>query len=190
MKNSKGVIIVVAIIAVLAVLMISSYNSTISKVEDVDTKLANLDVMLQRRADLIPNLINTVKGNTQHEDSVIDKVVDARSKLVNANTVEEKAEANNELSNSVKSLLVIAEAYPELQSSASFVQLSDELAGSENRIATARKDYNESVKTLNSTIKKFPNNILSGIFGFKTASYFEADEKSSEVPNVTFEYNK
>lgn len=143
--------------------------------------------MLQRRADLIPNLVSTVKGYTSHENEIIDKVTDARKKLVNASSIEEKSNANNELSSSLNALMVIVENYPDLKSSENFKQLSDELAGTENRIAVARKDYNNSVKKLNTSIKKFPNNILAGMFGFEQATYFEADEKSSEVPSVKFE---
>ena len=107
--------------------------------------------------------------------------------MVSANSVEEKSNANNELSSSLKALMVVVENYPDLKSSENFKQLSDELAGTENRIAVARKDYNNAVKTLNTSIKKFPNNILAGMFGFEQATYFEADEKSSEVPSVSFE---
>ena len=159
----------------------------ISKQENVDSSLANLNVMLQRRADLIPNLVNTVKGYTSHEDEVIGKITDARAKLVGANSLEEKSEANNELTNSLNALMLVVENYPDLKSSDNFIQLSDELAGTENRIAVARKDYNDAVKILNTSIKRFPTNLLAGMFGFNEAEYFEADEGSQEVPSVNFE---
>ena len=159
----------------------------VSKQETVDSSLSNLDVMLQRRADLIPNLVNTVKGYTSHETEIIDKITEARAKLVSANGIEEKSEANNELSSSLNALMLVVENYPDLKSSENFQQLSDELAGTENRIAVARKDYNDAVKTLNTSIKRFPNNILAGIFGFDEAVYFEADERGQEVPSVNFE---
>ena len=178
---------VIAIIVIIAMLLISGYNGMVSKQETVDSALSNLDVMLQRRADLIPNLVNTVKGYTSHETEIIDKITEARSKLVNANGVEEMSEANNELSSSLNALMVVVENYPDLKSSENFIQLSDELAGTENRIAVARKDYNDAVKTFNTSIKRFPNNILAGIFGFDEAVYFEADESSQEVPSVNFE---
>ncbi len=178
---------VIAIIVIIAMLLISGYNGMVSKQETVDSALSNLDVMLQRRADLIPNLVNTVKGYTSHETEIIDKITEARSKLVNANGVEEMSEANNELSSSLNALMVVVENYPDLKSSENFIQLSDELAGTENRIAVARKDYNDAVKTFNTSIKRFPNNILAGIFGFDEAVYFEADEKAQEVPSVNFE---
>ena len=186
-KSSIGTICVIAIIVIIAIMAIAGYNGMVSKKEAVDSALSDLDVMLQRRADLIPNLVSTVKGYTNHENEVIDKITEARAKLTSANSVEEKSKANNELSSSLNALMVVVENYPDLKSSENFKQLSDELAGTENRIAVARKDYNNSVKTLNTTIKKFPNNIIAGMFGFEKAEYFEADEGSSEVPNVNFE---
>ena len=186
-KSSIITICIIAIIAIIAIMAIAGYNGMISKREAVDSALSDLDVMLQRRADLIPNLVSTVKGYTNHENEVIDKITEARAKLTNANSVEEKSEANNELSNSLKALMVVVENYPDLKSSENFKQLSDELAGTENRIAVARKDYNNAVKTLNTTIKKFPNNLIAGMFGFDTATYFEASESSKDVPNVSFE---
>ena len=186
-KSSIGIIAIIAIIVIIAIMAIAGYNGMVSKKEAVDSALSDLDVMLQRRADLIPNLVSTVKGYTNHENEVIDKITEARAKLTSANSVEEKSKANNELSSSLNALMVVVENYPDLKSSENFKQLSDELAGTENRIAVARKDYNNSVKTLNTTIKKFPNNIIAGMFGFEKAEYFEADESSSEVPNVNFE---
>ena len=168
-------------------MLISGYNGMVSKQENVESTLADLDVMLQRRADLIPNLVSTVKGYASHETEIIDKVTDARTKLLNASSIDEKSNANNELTSSLNALMVVVENYPDLKSSENFIQLSDELAGTENRIAVARKDYNNAVKNFNTTIKKFPNNLLAGMFGFEKAVYFEADESSTEVPNVSFE---
>lgn len=187
MKNSGIIIGIVAIVVVISIIMIGGYNSMVSNKEAVESSLSNLDVMLQRRSDLIPNLVNTVKGYTNHENEIIEKVTEARTKLASANSIEEKSSANNELSSSLNSLMVVVENYPDLKSSENFKQLSDELAGNENRIAVARRDYNNSVKTFNTLIKKFPNSILAGMFGFEPSEYFEADEKSAEVPNVSFE---
>lgn len=186
-KSSIGVICAIAVIAIVVIMVIAGYNGMVSKRETVDSALSDLDVMLQRRSDLVPNLVSTVKGYTNHENEVIDKITEARAKLTSANSVEEKSEANNELSSSLKALMVVVENYPDLKSSENFKQLSDELAGTENRIAVARKDYNNAVKSLNTTIKKFPNNIIAGMFGFEQAEYFEADESSTEVPSVNFE---
>lgn len=188
MKKSNIILIgVIAVVLLIAISLVSGYNGMVSKEENVESALSNLDVMLQRRADLIPNLVNTVKGYASHETEIINKVTDARANLLNANTVEEKSKANNELTSSLNALMVVVENYPDLKSSENFMQLFDELSGTENRIAVARKDYNESVKTFNTNIKKFPNNLLSGMFGFEQAVYFEADASSAEVPNVSFE---
>lgn len=188
MKKSRiGLICVIAIIAIIAIIMISGYNGMVSKQENVESALSDLDVMLQRRADLIPNLVSTVKGYASHETEIINKITEARTKLVNASSVEEKSTANDELTSSLNALMVVVENYPDLKSSQNFIQLSDELAGTENRIAVARKDYNNAVKTLNTTIKKFPNNLLAGMFGIEQAIYFEADASSAEVPDVSFE---
>lgn len=183
----KFLIIFIAIIAIIAILCISGYNGMVSKKESVESALSDLDVMLQRRADLIPNLVSTVKGYTSHENETIDKITAARAKLVNASSIEEKSSANNELTSSLNALMVVVENYPDLKASQNFIQLSDELAGTENRIAVARKDYNNAVKEYNLTIKKLPNNIFAGMFGFEQATYFEADKTSTEVPNVSFE---
>lgn len=188
MKKSSIILIsVIAIVVIIIVMAIGGYNGIVSKQEKVDSSLSNLDVMLQRRADLIPNLVSIVKGYANHETEIIDKVTQARTKLVNANSVEEKSNANNELSNSLNALMVVVENYPDLKSSSNFTQLSDELAGTENRVAVARKDYNDAVNILNTTIKRFPNNILANMFGFEKATYFKADESSQEVPSVKFE---
>lgn len=187
MKKTNILLIgIIILIVIIAIMVFSGYNSMVSKQETIESALSNLDVMLQRRGELIPNLVNTVKGYTEHENEVIDKVTEARTKLVNAGSIEEKSNANNELTNSLKGLMVVVENYPELKSSANFTQLSDELAGTENRIAVARKDYNDTVKTFNTTIKRFPNNMLANMFGFEQAEYFKADEASKEVPNVSF----
>lgn len=184
MKKTTIIILVICVLILLTV--ISSYNTIISKAEEVDNKFATIDTQLQRRADLIPNLVNTVKGYTQHEQEMVQLVTDAREKLANANTVTEKAEANDELTNALNSFMLIIENYPDLKSSQNFIQLSDELAGTENRIATARRDYNEVVKEYNLAIKKFPSNLLANLFGYDVEQYFEASEESQEVPDVIF----
>ena len=185
-KNTIVLIVVGAILAILLLSFVGTYNGLVSKKESVTKEYSNLEVMLQRRADLIPNLVNTVKGYTSHENEVIDKITTARQNLLSANSLEEKQKANNELTRSLDALMVVVENYPDLKSSANFVNLQDELAGTENRISTARRDYNNSVNGYNSSIKKFPNNILAGMFGFTEEKYFEADQRSQEVPSVNF----
>lgn len=188
MKKSSIILIsVVAIVVIIAIFLVGSYNGLVSKSEAVDRELSNLDVMLERRADLIPNLVSTVKGYTSHETEIINSITDARTKLMNANSVEEKSNANNELTSSLNALMVVVENYPDLKSSQNFIQLSDELSGTENRIAVARKDYNDAVKDYNLKVKTFPGNILAGMFGFEQKQYFEAKESSREVPSVNFE---
>ena len=186
MKNSKIGLIIIAVIAVIAIILIGGYNSIIAASEEVENEFSTIDTQLQRRADLIPNLVNTVKGYANQEKEIINTVTTAREKLVGANSVTAKAEADQELTNALSRLLVVVENYPELKSSQNFIQLSDELAGTENRIATARRDYNEAVKTYNLKIKKFPSNVMANMFGFGEKQYFEASEESKNVPNVQF----
>lgn len=185
-KSSIILLVVIGVIVLIIAMLAGSYNGLVSKQEDVNNKFSNLDVMLQRRADLVPNLVNTVKGYTTHETEIINSITDARAKLVGSSTVEEKLEANQELTNALNGLMVIVENYPDLKSSENFIQLSDELAGTENRIATARRDYNEAVKTYNTAIKRFPTNIIASTFGFEQAVYFEGSEQSKDVPVVEF----
>lgn len=193
-KTKKGVISValivilaiVAIVGILAASVIGTYNGLATSREAVTSKAADIDTVLQRRADLIPNLVNTVKGFTQHEDEVIEKITTAREHLVNAQSLEEKSAANAELTSGLNALMVIVENYPDLKSSENFIALQDELSGTENRIATARHDYNEVAKTYNTKIQTFPSNIIAGMFNFEKAEYFEADDSAKEVPVVDF----
>ena len=187
MKKGTIVGLVVAfIIILLSAFVIGNYNSMKVSAENVNTKSGDIDVYLQRRADLFPNLVNTVKGYVQHEEKVISDITTARENLVNAKSMSEKADANQELSNAINALMVVVENYPDLKANTNFINLQDELAGTENRIATARRDYNEAVKEYNSLVIKFPNNIIASIFNLKKADYFKADEGKTEVPNVEF----
>lgn len=187
MKKSTGILIaIIAIIVVVALALGGSYNSLVTLEENVDSELANVDVMLERRADLIPNLVNTVKGYASHEEEIISNIAKARENLLNAKTIEDKGEANNQLTTALNALMVVVENYPDLKANQNFIQLSDELAGTENRIATARRDYNNAVKSYNSKIKKFPTNFLAGMFGFSEKDYFEVDPTKTEVPKVEF----
>ena len=186
----KGLIIggvIVGIVLLIGIIFGSTYNGLVSIGEEVDGKLADVSVQLERRVDLIPNLVNTVKGYAKHEQDVIDSVTTARANLMNANGAEDMAKANQELTSALNNLLVVVENYPELKSNTNFIQLQDELAGTENRIAVARKDYNEAVKQYNKSVKSFPRNLLAGMFGFEEKEYFEANVSSSDVPEVSFE---
>lgn len=184
MKNSKLVIIIIIITAVISIF--ASYNNLVSLDENVNSKWSQIENQLQRRADLIPNLVNTVKGYAAHEESILTEVSQARSKLIGAGSISEKAEADANLSGALSRLLAISESYPELKADANFRQLSDELAGTENRIATARMDYNNAVQTYNSKIRRFPTSIIARISGFEKKEYFKAEEGSHKVPEVDF----
>ena len=186
MKNKKTIIIV-AILAVIVIIggaLISGYNGLVTGREAVESAESNIDTYLQRRADLIPNLVSTVKSFAKHETEVFDKVLEARQALVNANTPEEKANADAQLDTALQGINVIVENYPELKSDATYVALMDELEGSENRIAVARKDYNDTVKDYNNKVIRFPGSIVANLFGFEKAEYFEASEESLTVPDV------
>jgi LemA protein len=178
--------IIVAIVLIFALSTMGSYNGMVTQKETVSAQLRNIDAQLQRRVDLIPNLVNTVKGFAAQEKSIMADVTANRAKLAGATTVPDKANANDQLTSSLSRLLVIAENYPQLKSDANFRQLSDELAGTENRIAVSRLDYNNAVQTYNTTIKSFPTAITAGIFGFKEAEYFKATSNASVVPSVSF----
>lgn len=186
-KSSIVILAVIAIVIIIIAMFVSSYNNIVAKAEEVDNKFAAVDTQLQRRADLIPNLVNTVKGYAKQEQDVINSVTQARAKLAGATTVSDKAKADEELTSALNRLMVVVENYPDLKSSQNFIQLSDELSGTENRIATARRDYNEAVKEYNLKIKRFPTNLMAGMFGYSQRDYFEASEQSKEVPNVNFD---
>ena len=188
-KMKKGLIIVLAIVAIVILFagsVIGKYNSLVTLNENVQEARSQIDNQLQRRNDLIPNLVETVKGFASQEKEIFQSVSDARSKLIGATGVQDQANADAELSGALSRLLAISEAYPELKSDANFRQLSDELAGTENRIAVARQEYNAVAKDYNSQTKKFPMNIFAGMFGFDPVTYFEASEGAEEVPEVNF----
>lgn len=180
------IIIVIALIAIVAAILVPSYNGFVQLEEDVNQSYAQIENQLQRRLDLIPNLVETVKGFADQEQDVIDSVTEARSNLAGAEGVSEQAEADAELSGALSRLLVVVENYPEIRSSENFQQLSDELAGTENRIAVARQDYNGTVSEFNRKARSFPGNMIDGIFGFGEKEYFEADPDASEAPEVDF----
>lgn len=182
----KTGLIIIGIILIILFGAFSMYNGLVSLNENVTGKWSQVENQLQRRADLIPNLVNTVKGFAAQEQTIFTSVADARSKLLGAQGPAESAEANGELTSALGRLLAISEAYPDLKSDANFRQLQDELAGTENRIATARKDYNDSVQVFNTKIKRFPTNIFAGILGFDDKEYFKADEGAKDVPKVEF----
>jgi len=181
----KWLILLVAIIVVVAIVA-SGYNSLVQMSESINGNWSQIENQLQRRADLIPNLVETVKGYAAHESEVFAQVTEARSKLIGAGSVAETSEADQAMTSALSRLLAIAEAYPQLKADANFRALQDELAGTENRIATARMDYNKAVQAYNAKIRTFPTVIYAGAFGFEARDYFEADEGVEKTPEVNF----
>ena len=188
MKKSVIVLIVLVLIVILLGGMYAGRrNEMVRKTETIHSAWAQVDNVLQRRADLIPNLVATVKGIAAQEQTVFHDVDAARAALLGAKSPEEKIAANGQLDGALGRLLVIVENYPQLKSNESFLKLQDELAGTENRIATERKRYNDAIQDYNTYIGLFPNNIVANIAGFKrNEAYFKATESSREVPKVDF----
>ena len=191
MGKVGGVLIaIIIIIVVLVGSCIGTYNGLVSSRENVASKLSTIDVMLQRRADLTSQLVQTVQGQMNQEKEVIQMVTSAREKLAGVANSEaslsDKAKADDELTNALSRLLVVVENYPDIKSSQAFTTLMDQIEGSENRISVARKDYNDAVQEYNLKIQKFPGSIIAGMFNFTKADYFEATEKATEVPNIQF----
>lgn len=187
----KGALIVLGVIVVLALILggslMGSRNELVMGKNAVDGAWAQVDVVLQRRADLIPNLVETVKGFAKQEQTVIESVASARAALGGARTPSEKIAANGQLDSALSRLLIVVENYPNLKSNENFMRLQDELAGTENRIAVERRKYNETVQKYNTDIELFPKNIAASIFGFqRNDAYFKADAGAKQVPNVKF----
>ncbi|MBR2185716.1 MAG: LemA family protein [Lachnospiraceae bacterium] len=183
-KGTGALLAVVGIIVVLIIFFVGGYNSLVSKQTAVEEQAANIDTQLQRRADLIPNLVKTVKSFAEHETAVFDEVNKAREKLMSAGTMAEKSEANEEVTGALNKLIAIAESYPELKSDTVYVDLMDELAGTENRISYARQNYNAAAASYNKAIRMFPGALFAGMFGFEKAELFEAAEGAEKVPDV------
>ena len=186
----KGLIVII-ILVLLAVVLFGQYigvkNTLVTKNEDVKAKWSQVDIALQRRADLIPNLVETVKGYAGQEQAVYGEIAKARSSLLSANTPTDKIAANDQLSGALGRLLVLVENYPQLKSNENFMRLLDELAGTENRIALERKRYNDSLQDYNTYVQKFPASMFASFAGFKVNdAYFRAEEGSRQAPKVNF----
>ncbi|MGE8000209.1 LemA family protein [Lysinibacillus sp. NPDC093190] len=187
MKKIFGPIgIIVIILVVLALLFIPKYNSLVTAEESVDSKWAQVENQLQRRYDLIPNLVESVKGYANHEKEVITSITEARAQMGSAHSPKEQAVANDALNGALSRLLVVVENYPNLKADANFRQLMDELAGTENRLAVAREDYNNEVQAFNKTVKSFPGNLIAGMFGFEQKEYFKAAAGAEKAPSIDF----
>jgi LemA protein len=191
MTSKQKKLIIIAAIVVLVILIPYSYlkgtyNSLVTLDEGVKAAWAQVENQLQRRYDLIPNLVETVKGYAAHEKEVFLKVTEARAKVGGAGTISDKIAANNGLSAALSRLLLVVERYPDLKANTNFIRLQDELAGTENRIAVERRRYNETVKVYNIKIRRFPTNLLAGMFGFEKAAFFEVPKERQEAPKVKF----
>ena len=194
-KKNLGWIIPVAIVVVIVLWAIGGYNGMVKMDEQVQNKWANVETQYQRRADLIPNLVSTVKGYAKHEQQTLEDVVKARSEATQVkvdaeNLTPEKLAAFQKAQSGVSSalgrLLAVAENYPDLKANQNFLELQSQLEGTENRITVARKDVNDTAKSYNQAIRQFPKNILAGMFGFEKKSYFEAEAGSEKAPKVEF----
>ncbi|MCK9180678.1 MAG: LemA family protein [Bacteroides sp.] len=191
----KSVIITLVVAGFLLIWGVTGYNGLVTLDEQVQTQWANVETQYQRRGDLIPNLVNTVKGYASHEKQTLEDVISARSKAtqitvnpgdLSAEKIAEYQKAQGEVSAALGKLLAISESYPDLKANQNFLELQAQLEGTENRISVARRDFNERAKSYNTQIRRFPKNILAGIFGFDKVSYFEAEAGSEKAPTVEF----
>ena len=187
----KGLIVFLGLVAVLVIgawtLLVGPRNKFVNGDEQIKAAWSQVENVMQRRADLIPNLVNTVKGYAKQEKDIFIQVAEARAKLAGARTIPEKISANQGIDSALSRLLVVVEKYPDLKSNVNFMALQDELAGTENRIAVERMRYNDTLKNYNVMVRQFPNNIAARVFGFTTKEgYFEATPAAKEVPKVEF----
>jgi LemA protein len=196
MKKSYIILIVIGLLLIITFMWIKgTYNGMVTKEEGVTTAWAQVENVYQRRADLIPNLVKTVKGYAEHEKSTLTEVINARSKAtgvnINANNMDAASmqkfmAAQDGLSSALSKLMVVVEKYPDLKANQNFLELQSQLEGTENRIATERRRFNETAKIYNVSIRKFPSNIFAGMFGFDTKEYFSASEGADKAPEVEF----
>lgn len=189
-KSKKSLFIILIVILVIVLIFFNTfkgaYNKLVALDEGVNSAWAQVENQLQRRLDLIPNLVNTVKGYAEHEMDVLTAVTNARSRVGSAQTIPEKIDANRQLTSALGRLLVVVENYPNLKADQNFLALQSQLEGTENRIAVERRRYNETTRTYNTVVRKFPDNIIANMFGFERKSFFEAAEEAKQVPEVKF----
>ena len=178
--------IVIGVVALLLLYVIVTYNGLVRLRNRIENAWAQIDVQLRRRYDLIPNLVETVKGYAAHEKGTFEAVTQARANAINAQGPAEQAQAENMISGALKSLFAVSEAYPDLKANQNFLSLQEEPSGTEGRIAYARQYYNDAVLRMNTKIQSFPSNILAGMFGFREHEYFEADDTSRGPVSVQF----
>jgi len=190
-KGQKTLLIIVGLLVLLVLIPFlyvkNTYNTLVRMDEQIKASWAQVENQLQRRYDLIPNYVETVKGYAKHEKEVFVKVTEARSKVAGAKSIPDKIRANNELSAALSRLLVVVERYPELKANQNFIRLQDELAGTENRIAVERRRFNEAVRAYNTKLRSFPTNIIASMFGFKPATFFQVPKERQKAPKVKFD---
>lgn len=195
MKKNKGLIITIVVIVLVAIWGISSYNGLVSMDENVSNQWANVETQYQRRSDLIPNLVNTVKGYAKHESETLESVMQARSQATQVKidpsncTPQQLAayqKAQGDVTTALGKLLAITENYPDLKANQNFLELQSQLEGTENRINVARKDFNDTAKKYNTSLRRFPRNIIASMFGFEKRNYFEAEAGAEKAPKVEF----
>ena len=195
MKKLSIPVIIIAVVAVIAIMCVSAYNSLVSSEESVDTAWSQVENVYQRRADLIPNLVNTVKGYAAHEKETLEGAVSARAKAtqmtidptnLTPEAIEKFQAAQGELGSALGKLLAITENYPDLKANENFKELQAQLEGTENRIAVERKKFNETAQVYNTSIRKFPRSIVASMFGFERKPYFKAQEGAEQAPTVQF----
>lgn len=184
--GSVVIIIIVGLLLVLVCYVISVYNKLVNARNKVENQFSQIDIQLKRRADLIPNLVETVKGYTKHEEGTLTTVIEARNKALNASSVNEKIDASNELSGALNKLFALAESYPELKANENFLSLQNDLKDTEDKITYARQFYNDSAMTFNNLSQMFPSNIVASVFNFKKFDYFKIAEEEKDTPKVKF----
>ncbi len=181
------IIIIFAVIILLVFYGIGVYNKLVNSRNKVKDQWAQIDVQLKRRADLIPNLVETVKGYAKHEKNTLTEVIEARNKFVSAGSINEEIEANNQLTGALNKLFALSESYPELKANQNFISLQNDLKDTEDKISYARQFYNDTVLTYNNLVQMFPSNIVANMFKFEVYEFFKIEEKEKEVPKVSFE---
>ena len=181
------IIIIFAVIILLVFYGIGVYNRLVNSRNKVKDQWAQIDVQLKRRADLIPNLVETVKGYAKNEKNTLTEVIEARNKFVSAGSINEEIEANNQLTGALNKLFALSESYPELKANQNFISLQNDLKDTEDKISYARQFYNDTVLTYNNLVQMFPSNIIANMFKFEVYEFFKIEEKEKEVPKVSFE---
>ncbi|MDR1354464.1 MAG: LemA family protein [Oscillospiraceae bacterium] len=185
--RTKVVIGLIAVVLMFLLYVVTAYNTLVAKHQQAEQTLSGVSIQLQRRADLIPNLVNTVKGYAAHEEKVFADVTAAREKMMGATTPAEVVAADNEISATLGRVLAVAEAYPELKANENFLSLQDEISGSENRISVARQDFNAQATSFNTYVRSFPKNLVAKVFNFKELALFVAQRAAETAPVVSFE---